>query len=518
LVARLLTLAAALVIAGCGDSPSPGARAEATPVAGPPAVVPAAVPVTAAVVPAAVEETPAATEPRLPSAALLAGNQAEANEAVLQAGLTPPTPPTPRAPTTRPSASTLTIEPARLNLGSVATGKFASGVVRLVNTGDEPIKLTQCKTSCGCTSANCPTGELLEPGSSSEVEIRVTAGARARQINKTVTFLVEGQTPVTLPVSVDVIAYVSIQPQTIDPEVQADGKLSLKATDDQPFRVISMSPALVDDISEDEAVEHELFINWDTWRELGQHRRVVVKIDHPEVEELSFLIRARPKVVDPGALQQRRDKLRQSGVVDASLAAPAQDKRLAVAIREGDVKVISEAIGTGLDQASRDALLGSASRYGHVEIMELLLASGANAATKDRLGRTAVLAAVQSRNTEAVTVLLASGADVNARDLQEGTALLRAAGSFGNAQIVEALIEAGADVNAADKNGQTALMWAARWGDSSRVSALIAAGANANNRDSNGMTALDYARNRRGDGTEELVAIIEPHVNSDAKQ
>jgi ankyrin repeat protein len=117
-----------------------------------------------------------------------------------------------------------------------------------------------------------------------------------------------------------------------------------------------------------------------------------------------------------------------------------------------------------------------------------------------------------------VTVLLASGADVNARDLQEGTALLRAAGSFGNAQIVEALIEAGADVNAADKNGQTALMWAARWGDSSRVKALIAAGANANNRDSNGMTALDYARNRRGEGTEELIALIEPQVDPDAKQ
>lgn len=500
LVARLLTLAAALVIAGCGDSPSPGARAEATPVADVPAVVPAVAPVS--------EETSPAAEPRLPVAALLAANEAEAKEAIRKAGLTPPKPATPRSPTTRPAASTLTLEPARLNLGSVATGKFATGVVRLINTGDTPIKLNQCKTSCGCTSANCPTGEMLEPGTSSEVEIRITAGARARQINKTVTFLVEGQTPVTLPVSVEVIAYVSIQPQTIDPDVNTDGKLSLKATDDQPFRVLSMSPALVDEISEDEAIEHDLYLNWDTWRELGQHRRVVVKIDHPEVEELSFLIRARPRRVNPGALQQRRDALRQKGVVDS----PAPDKRLAVAVKYGDVEVISEAIGTGLDQASRDTLLSTASRYGHVEIIELLLESGANAATKDRLGRTALIAGVQSRNAEAVRVLLANGADVNARDLQEGTALLRAAGSFGNPPIVEALIKAGADVNAADKNGQTPLMWAARWGDTARVSALIAAGANANVRDGKGMTALDYASNRKGEDTQELIAIIEPHV------
>ena len=466
-----------------------------------PAVTPAVAP---AAEPAAAEIPPAS----LPFRALTATTQVEADEAVRQASARPPV--KPRTPTTRPASSTLTLQPARLNLGAVATGKFASGVVQLINTGDEPIKLNQCKTSCGCTSANCPTGETLEPGTTREVEVRVTAGARARQINKTVTFLVDGQTPVTLPVSVEVIAYVTVEPQTIDPDIATDGKLTLRSTDDQPFRVVSMTPALVDEISEDEALEHDLYLNWDTWREVGQHRRVVVKIDHPEVDELTFLIRAKPKTANLSALQ--RDKLRRSGVVDAPLTAPAPDKRLAVAVKYGDAKVVSEAIGTGLDQASRDSVLNTASRYGQIEIMQLLLESGANADTKDRLGRTALIAAVQSRKTEVVAVLLVNGADVNARDLQEGTALLRAAGSFGNPPMVEALIKAGADVNATDKNGQTALMWAARWGDSARVNALITAGANANVRDSNGMTALDYARNRKGEDTQKVIVSIEQHM------
>ena len=87
----------------------------------------------------------------------------------------------------------------RLSLGTIATGKFARGTVLITNTGTEPITINQCKTSCGCTSTKCPKGETLSPGQSEEVEIQITAGTRARQINKTVTFVVEGQRPVTLP-------------------------------------------------------------------------------------------------------------------------------------------------------------------------------------------------------------------------------------------------------------------------------------------------------------------------------
>jgi len=394
--------------------------------------------------------------------------------------------------------------------------------VTLTNTGTESITIDQCKTSCGCTSTNCPKGEQLEPGASRDVEIRITAGTRARQINKTVTFLVSDQRPVTLPVSVEVIAYVTITPQTIDPEINADGKLLLKSGDGVPFRILSVSPDVVESLDDAEALEHELIVSWDTWRELGENRRLVINIDHPEVEQVSTLVRtrrraAKPVAGAPNALQQQRDRLRGNGVVDKPLAEPGPAQKLAVAVKYGDVTLISEAIGTGLIQSVRDELLGLASRYGQIEVMSLLLEHGANAETKDKFGRTAVLAAVQSRSTEAVTSLLASGADANARDLRQGTALQMAAGSFGNEQMVNALVRAGADVNAVDKNGQTSLMWAARWGDAVRVELLVKAGAKVDVRDDKGMTALDYARNRRGEGTRELIAIIEPLTGDEGK-
>lgn len=520
-------LAGIVTIAGCGsyDNPKQATKSDeeavaaAQPAAEQPAVAqPAAEEPVAerqAAVPAAKEKP---KPKRLPSAALIAAD----DRAFAAAGAVADTSISAR---TRPEdplvASTLNVEPVKLSLGSVATGKFARGTVTLTNTGTEPLTISQCKTSCGCTSTNCPKGETLSPGQAEDVEIQITAGTRARQINKTVTFIVDGQRPVTLPVSVDVIAYVTLNPQTIDPDVNADGKIVLKSTDEQPFRVLSVNPPVVD-FDDTEATEHEVYVSWDRWREQGQNRRLSINVDHPEVEQISALVRTRPATATntpTSPLQQRAEQLRDSGVVDAPLTNPSPAQALAVAVKYGKVDEINEAIGTGLDQASRDELLNLASRYGQVEVMDVLLESGASVEAKDKLGRTAVLSAVQSRNTEAVSVLVTKGADVNARDAQQGTALQRAAGSFGTKEMVAVLISAGADVNAADKNGQTPLMWAARWGDAPRVKDLINAGAKPDMRDSKGLSALDYALNRRdkdANKKNEVLAIIKPVSQSKA--
>ena len=516
-IARFLVLAGVMTVAGCGsyDDPQQATKSESKPVADTQAVADAK--------PAAELPTEIAAAPKLPVAALIAETDVDARKAIRDANL-PDTAVTARTPTTRPAAavaSTLSVEPARLSLGTIATGKFARGTVLITNTGAEPITITQCKTSCGCTSTKCPKGETLAPGQSEEVEIQITAGTRARQINKTVTFIVDGQKPVTLPVSVEVIAYVTLNPQTIDPDVNPDGKLVLTATDGQPFRIISMNPPVIEDFEDIEATEHEVYVSWEKWRELGQNRRLTINVDHPEVEKVTALVRTRPQQrarnVPGGPAGAAPGNLAGRGIVDKPLLDPTPAQTLAVAVKYGKVAEISEALGTGIDQTNRDALLNLASRYGQVEVMALLLESGASVESKDKLGRTAVLSAVQSRNAAAVDVLLAKGADVNARDAQEGTALQRAAGSFGNQAMVEALLKAGADVNAADKNGQTPLMWAARWGDSGRVQALVDGGAKLNLRDSKGMSALDYARNRRDkDVTQKnkVLKIIQPVAES----
>jgi hypothetical protein len=427
---------------------------------------------------------------------------------------------------TRPAASeaapsTLTVEPAQLDMGTVATNKYATGTVSLINNGPDPITIQDCRTSCGCTSTNCPKGKELQPGESAEVQIRLSGGTRARKIAKTVTFRVVDQQPVVMPVSVQVVAYVTIAPMTIDPEKVPDGRFVIKATDEEPFRIVSMSPPVVTEFAAEAAVEHEVFLDWEVWRELGQGRRLVFKLDHPKSDMVSALVRATPKRrqkpqaeprKQPESLSERqrlREQLREDGVSNKPLETPEPPAKAAIAVKQGEVDGLRKQLSLGVNEAQRNELLSLAARHGQVECMGVLIEAGASPKGTDKLGRTPLMAAVQSRDAGAIRYLLENGADVDARDRLEGTALLRAAGLHGNVESVQVLLSAGADVHATDKSGMTPLMWAARWGDAGRVTALLKAGAKVNARDVRGKTALDWARSQ-GEKGQEKVLILQP--------
>jgi hypothetical protein len=523
-VGGLLSLVALLAVAGCGGgSDSPSAEAEAG------TEVAAAASPTTTTTPAAMqatetvpEQTPASkttsatlTEPP-PVVADTKDVRTSADLSKLAATSDARVP-------TKSLPSTLKVEPVRLDLGKVATNKHAIGTVRLVNNGAEPITIQDCKSSCGCTSTNCPKGKELQPGETAEVDIRVTGGARARKISKTVTFRVVDQQPVILPVSVEVIAYVTIDPVTIDPEKVPEGKVVIQATDGQPFRITNMSPPIIEEFAQEPGLEHEVLIDWDVWRELGQGRRLVFNLDHPEATQVSTVVRATPvrraaslrnRADNP--IQRTKERLQESGVVNAPLEEPDPPAKAAIAVKFGQVDVIKKQLSTGLSEDHRNELLILAARHGQVEAMGVLIEAGASPTATDKRGRTPLMSAVQSHNAEAIQYLIENGADVNARDQRQGTALLRAAGTFGDIETVQVLLSAGADVNVQDKNGMTPLMWAARWGDSQRVEALVKAGAKVTARDKNGRDALDWARDQ-GEKAQETVAILQPLTESEAK-
>jgi hypothetical protein len=396
----------------------------------------------------------------------------------------------------QPLPSTVRVEPDRLELGSVATNNRATGTVRLLNTGAEPVTIQDCKTSCGCTSTNCPKGQQLQPGESADVEIQVTGGARARRISKTVTFRVVDQQPVILPVSVEVIAYVTITPLTATPAEGSEGKVVIKAADTLPFRITSMIPPIIKEFPAEAALEHELLINWDEWREQGKSPRLSFNLDHPRASQVSMTVRVMADRAG-GLLPPKPD-----AVVEAEIAA-----------REGKADELRKHLAQGIDEAQLTELLNLAARYCQVESMRVLIEAGASPTAPDRRGRTPLMAAVQSRKPdkpEAIRYLIDNGADVNARDQLQGTALVRAAGSFGDLDSVQVLLSAGAEVNVQDKNGMTPLMWAARWADAQRVAALVAAGAKVTVRDNSGKTAADWARSRvrKGEETTEILRAL----------
>ncbi len=419
--------------------------------------------------------------------------------------------------------TTVVMEPANLDLGKVPANSNGVGSVTLTNTGDKTVTIDDCRASCGCTTTNCPKGKQLAPGESTSVEVRMTAGAKDRRVSKTVTFVVDGSPALRLPVSLEVVTYVAIEPETIDPERSPDGRVVIRSTDEQPFRIVAVQPVGVAEIPEESALEHELFLPWDKWRELGEPRRLTFSLDHPQADRILLNVRvpAPARAEQPEMVSNRKQPPRNA--LDAAqnenenlLNQPVEfvgpDSKLALAVKNGDIAGVKEALAAGVKPEVRDSMLSMAARHGNVEVVDVLLQAGANVSAKDPRGRTPLMSAIQSRNADVIKALIKGGANVNERDEVMCTALFRAAGPFGDAAIVGALIQAGAEVNLTDKHGMTPLIWAVRFGDAGRVQALIQAGADVDARDMHGLSAMDYARNRSDENAKQIVQVLEPHA------
>ena len=118
-----------------------------------------------------------------------------------------------------------------------------------------------------------------------------------------------------------------------------------------------------------------------------------------------------------------------------------------------------------------------------------------NIDAEDEHGKTPLIFAVDSRNSDVVSTLVNAGADANAKDDNGWSPLIYTAWR-GNPDSANALVKVGADANAQDNDGWTPLMYAARSGNLDVVSALVNAGAEVNAQDNDGWTPLMYAASK----------------------
>ncbi len=405
-------------------------------------------------------------------------------------------------------------EPISLDMGTVGTGQQAKGSIRLVNTGDRPMRVIDCKANCGCTTTNCPKNRELQPGESVEVQVQMKAGlVGGRRQSKRVDFIVEGQPVLRVPVFADVVAYVEIEPRPIDLQQTTEGRVVIRSLDDQPFRVLSMNPPWIEAFDDEARTEHVLYLPLDDLQAQSRTRRINFTIDHPQSTIVGVTLRRAS--LTPGDTSR----------IAARRSAATIDSALAEAARSGDMAAIGQAIkdGKNLEQTDQDGatLLGIAARAKQAEVVRVLLEAGAKIEARDQKGRSPLLAAVQTHRSsvEVVRALIAKGTDVNTRGTSiGGTPLSWAAGPFSNPEIVAVLVAANADVNQADDKGMTPLMWAARYGAPATVKVLLDAGADVTATNKRGQTSLDLVR-QKGDNAQsgEIIKMIEAQPRSSEK-
>jgi len=122
-------------------------------------------------------------------------------------------------------------------------------------------------------------------------------------------------------------------------------------------------------------------------------------------------------------------------------------------------------------------------------------------------GKTALVAAIETRNYDWTLYLLQKGADPNLRSASGDTPLIAAARA-GFADAAEWLLSVGAKVDETNRQGETALIIAVQQRQVPLVRLLISKGADPDRADSAaGYSARDYAK--RDNRTPELLRIIE---------
>jgi len=384
------------------------------------------------------------------------------------------------------------IEPALLDFGDIPTGDAGIGKVRLTNVGDAPRVLLDCRTSCGCTTTNCERNRVLEPGEFVEIEVKLDGGQRPQLLTKTVTFLFSEHAPLRLTVRGNAVAYVSVEPDVLDAVRNPDGRVVIKSSDGQPFRIRSMFPPIIEDLPADAKVEHELYFSYDQLREEGfRQRRILVRVDHPKADRVTISLA--PNVVAPARAADGRPTT--TGAVARNAALARLDGLLSSGQEDAAIEMLN-ADGFGIDFIDNDQQtpLIKAARWGKTRLLEALLDAGADIGAADRLGRTALVYACQSKNLEAVRVMLAAGADISRPDDLGNTPIGWAAG-FGTVEIVRELIDRGAEPDVrGGALGFTPIIWASAFGDASVVELLLDNGADVQTMDSlEGMNSLMHA-------------------------
>lgn len=82
------------------------------------------------------------------------------------------------------------------NFGEVKQGEKVSHKFTFKNTGNQPLVLSNVLSSCGCTVTDWPK-EPVQPGKSSEIEVKFNSTNRMGKENKVITIFSNAVTPQT---------------------------------------------------------------------------------------------------------------------------------------------------------------------------------------------------------------------------------------------------------------------------------------------------------------------------------
>ena len=80
----------------------------------------------------------------------------------------------------------LQIESDTIYYGFIQKNDSAFKMLKITNTGNQPLLISSCKASCGCTIPNCPSTSIF-PGTSNFIKLKYEATGKSGKFLKTIT-------------------------------------------------------------------------------------------------------------------------------------------------------------------------------------------------------------------------------------------------------------------------------------------------------------------------------------------
>jgi thiol-disulfide isomerase/thioredoxin len=201
------------------------------------------------------------------------------------------------APSAAQSAATsITVEPATLDMGDLVPEVTVTKRVKLTNRSDKPIRVTNSVADCSCTTPTHPA-EPIAPGASVETDISIKAGPKQGvTLTKRVTFMLENGELAFLTVVGKVGLFVEqstdlMRAPSDDVATPGTETITLRGADSTPFAVKAVDPAVCTPATADAAMEHTLTVDWSKWREAGKPTKITILTDHPKTPELVVMVR-----------------------------------------------------------------------------------------------------------------------------------------------------------------------------------------------------------------------------------
>ncbi|MEM8835554.1 MAG: DUF1573 domain-containing protein [Planctomycetota bacterium] len=192
----------------------------------------------------------------------------------------------------RPAIPPIEFDPPRLNMGVVLPESVTDHVVRVRNTGDEPLRLVEVHKSCSCFKNVQLSSTLINPGEDIDATITYEATPLPNMANVALRFEVADYVSMkTFQVMAQIHQPVVTVPSALSFRVdrKKSGNIRISSPDGEPFRLLAVDGLPPNLVNDDGTVKNRYVISYD-YEEILPPPYLVVETDKKDAELLPVAV------------------------------------------------------------------------------------------------------------------------------------------------------------------------------------------------------------------------------------